>query len=169
MYIKKIRLLIPAGTVLKPDTENTLEYDDATVYRQIVGSTIYLANCTRSDISYTVGQLARFMATPAESHYWLSKQLLRYLNGSRTTGITYPGRQIQLPLYKLTLTSLPTSYSIFTDATWGIEYDLISFQGIAVIRYRGAVIWIAQRQKSIALSSMEAEIMAASEGARTAV
>ena len=31
------------------------------------------------------------------------------------------------------------------------------------------MIWMAQRQKSIALSSMEAEIMAASEGARTAI
>ena len=112
-----IRLLIPASTVLKPDTENPLEHDDATVYRQIVGSTIHLTNCTRLDISYTVGQLARFIATPAESHYRLSKQLLRYLNDSRTTGITYSGRQIQLPLYRLTLTNLPASYSIFTDAT----------------------------------------------------
>jgi len=31
------------------------------------------------------------------------------------------------------------------------------------------VIWMAQRQKSTALSSMEAEIMAALEGARSAV
>jgi len=52
---------------------------------------------------------------------------------------------------------------------WGTEYDQISFQGIAVIRYRGAVIWMAQRQKSTALSLIEAEIMAASEGARLAV
>jgi hypothetical protein len=40
---------------------------------------------------------------------------------------------------------------------------------MAVIRYRGAVIWMAQRQKSTALSSIEAEIIAASEGARSAV
>jgi hypothetical protein len=40
---------------------------------------------------------------------------------------------------------------------------------MAVVRYRGAVIWMAQRQKSTALSSIEAEIMAASEGARSAV
>ena len=164
-----IKLLIPAGTVLKPDTENPLEHDDTTVYRQIVGSTIYLANCTRPDISYAVGQLARFIAIPAESHYRLSKQLLRYLNGSRTTGITYSNRPIYLPLCKLKLTSLPTSYSIFTDATWGTEHDRISFQGMAVIRYGGAVIWMAQRQKSIALSSMEAEIIAASEGAKSGI
>jgi hypothetical protein len=53
--------------------------------------------------------------------------------------------------------------------TWGTEHDWISFQGMVVIRYGGAVIWMAQRQKSTALSSMEAEIMAASEGARLVV
>jgi len=52
---------------------------------------------------------------------------------------------------------------------WGTEHNRILFQGIAVIRYRGAVIWMAQRQKLTALSSMEAEIMAALEGARLAV
>jgi len=181
MYTKKLlkrlkmdncnsaKLPIPAGTVLKPDIESLLEYDDATVYRQIIGSTIYLSNCTRPDISYAVGQLARFMAAPGESHYRLSKQLLRYLNGTLETGITFSNRKIYLPLCKLTLTDLPTGYSIFTDATWGTEHDRISFQGMAVIRYGGAVIWMAQRQKSTALSSMEAEIMAASEGARSAV
>ena len=33
-----VRLLVPAGTVLKPDDDNLLEGDDITVYRQIVGS-----------------------------------------------------------------------------------------------------------------------------------
>ena len=111
-----IRLLIPASTILKPDTENPLEHNDTTVYRQIVGSTIYLANYIHPDISYAVGQLARFIAIPVESYYRLSKQLLRYLNGSRTTGITYSNRPIYLPLCKFKLTSLPISYSIFMDA-----------------------------------------------------
>jgi hypothetical protein len=70
------RLSIPAGTVLQPDTEDPLDHNKATVYWQIIGSTIYLANCTRPDISYVVGQLARFMATPGQSYYRLSKQLL---------------------------------------------------------------------------------------------
>ena len=37
---------------------------------------------------------------------------------------------------------------------------------MVVIRYRGAVNWHAQRQKSTTLSLMEAEIIAASEGAK---
>lgn len=148
-------LPIPAGTVLKTDTA-LLRNDDITVYQQIVGSAIYLANCTRPDISYAVGQLARFMAKPGISHYRLCKHLLRYLNGTRTTGILY-SRLHNTP---------PNSYDIYTDATWGTEEDRISFQGMAVRRYGGVISWSAQRQKSIALSSMEAEIMAATEGGR---
>jgi len=67
MYTKKLlkwlkmdncnpaKLLILAGTVLKPNIKSLLEYNDAIVYRQIIGSTIYLLNCTRPDTSYAVG------------------------------------------------------------------------------------------------------------------
>jgi len=106
------------------------------------------------------------MVVPKESHYRLSKQLLRYLNGTLEAGITYLSRAVYLPLCKL---MLPTGYNIFTNATWGIEHDRISFQGIAVIRYRGAVIWMAQRQKLTVLSLIEAEIIAALEGARLVI
>jgi len=57
------------------------------------------------------------MAALGELHYRLSKQLLQYLNGTLKTGITFLNRAVYLPLYKLTLTNLPTSYSIFTNAT----------------------------------------------------
>jgi len=131
------KLLIPAGTVLKPNIKSLLKYDNATIYRQIISSIIYLLNYIRPNTSYAIGQLARFIAAPRKSHYHLSKQLLRYLNGTLKAGITYLSQAVYLPLYKLTL---PTSYNIFTNATWGIEHDRISFQGIAVICYRGAVI-----------------------------
>ena len=46
------KLPIPAGTVLKADTDDELlEDDDIIVYQQIVGSVIYLVNSTRPDIS----------------------------------------------------------------------------------------------------------------------
>jgi hypothetical protein len=64
-----VKLPIPAGTVLQPDPDNLIESNNFTVYQQVVGSLIYLANCTRPNISYTVGQLARFMAKPGHEHY----------------------------------------------------------------------------------------------------
>jgi hypothetical protein len=54
-------LPILAGIVLKlvdEDDESLLEGDEITVYRQIIGSVLYLLNNTRPDILYAIGQLA---------------------------------------------------------------------------------------------------------------
>ena len=52
--VNPVKLPISAGTVLQPDPENLLEGNKIMAYRQIVGSVLYLANCTRLDISYCV-------------------------------------------------------------------------------------------------------------------
>ncbi|KAI0994521.1 hypothetical protein K3495_g13661 [Podosphaera aphanis] len=106
------QLPIPAGTVLrKDDNDYDCTIEEGKLYRQIVGSAIYLANNTRSDISYAVGQLARFMASPRQRFLHLSKHLLRYINGTRKLGIMYEGDGPNI------------KYSVFTDATWGTEDD----------------------------------------------
>jgi len=48
------KLLILAGTILKPNIKSLLKYDNATVYWQIIGSIIYLLNYTRPNTSYAV-------------------------------------------------------------------------------------------------------------------
>ncbi|KAI1003628.1 hypothetical protein K3495_g4576 [Podosphaera aphanis] len=154
-----------SGTVLKEhEGDELLDDDNAALYRQIVGSMIYLSNGTRPDISYAVGQLARFMSKPRFSFLLHAKHLLRYLQRTANYGITYsPSNQDGCVVS-------PSSnvFNIYTDATWGTENDRKSFQGYAVVYNRGAISWTAQRQKSTALSSMEAEIIAASEGAKEA-
>ncbi|KAI0991198.1 hypothetical protein K3495_g16989, partial [Podosphaera aphanis] len=149
-------LPMPAGTILEEaDESSLLEKEDKSLYQQIVGSGIYLSNNTRPDIAYCVGQLARFMSRPGGIHLKMAKQLLRYLKGTTNLGIQYG---ISNPS--------ENQYSAWTDATWGTENDRKSFQGYVIIWNGGAVSWAANRQKSTALSSMEAEIMAASEGAK---
>ena len=70
-----VKLLILIGTILKPNIKS-LKYNNVTVYRQIIGSTIYLLNGIRLNISYAISQLARFIAALGELYYRLSKQLL---------------------------------------------------------------------------------------------
>jgi hypothetical protein len=152
-----VKTPLPAGTVLKARSDDDIiSAEESTVYRQIVGSVIYLSNNTRPDISYAVGQLARFMADPGGEHLHSAKHLLKYLNGTRSHGITYSNRA----------QSITGRYTVYADATWGTEQDRVSFHGYTVLRYGGAVSWMAQRQKSTAQSSMEAEIMAANEAAK---
>jgi len=50
---------------------------DATLYRQLVGSLIYLT-VTRSNIAHVVHVVSQFLATPHITHYAIVLRILRY-------------------------------------------------------------------------------------------
>ena len=107
----------------------------------MVGFAIYLANNTRPDISYAVRQLARFMSNPGAVHLTFTKQLLRYLNGTRTVGIIYSNKpDVRIPNER---TERTPQYHIYSDSTWGTEDNRVSFHGYAVIWYEGVVLWMS--------------------------
>jgi hypothetical protein len=54
---------------------------DATMYRQLVGSLLYLTH-THLDLSFFVGLVARYMKTPHEIHWKETKRILRYVRGT---------------------------------------------------------------------------------------
>ena len=57
------------------------EVVDATVYRNLVGSLMYLVN-TRPDIFYAVNQLIKAMVKPTKLFWKARKHVLRYLRGT---------------------------------------------------------------------------------------
>ena len=61
---------------------------DATRYRQLVGSLIYLT-VTRPDISHAVGMVSNFMDAPRSVHYAVVLQILRYVKGILYHGLHY--------------------------------------------------------------------------------
>ena len=58
-------------------------------YLSVVGSLLHISNCLRPDISYAVGNLARFAAAPGDAHVKAAKRVLQYLFQSKKLGITY--------------------------------------------------------------------------------
>ena len=64
------------------------EVVDATVYRQLVGSLMYLVN-TRPDICYAVNQLSQAMVKPTKLFWNVGKHELRYLIGALGYGLWY--------------------------------------------------------------------------------
>eukprot|EP01018_Ginkgo_biloba_P017077 Gb_08424 [translate_table: standard] len=61
---------------------------DGTLYRQLVGSLIYLTT-TRSNIAFAVGIVSRFMAELKQSHWLAAKRILRYLRGTLQYGLEF--------------------------------------------------------------------------------
>ena len=65
---------------------------DATLYRQLVGSLLYLTH-SHPDLSFSVGHVARYIRTPHESNWKATKRILRYIRGTIHFGIHYTSRK----------------------------------------------------------------------------
>jgi hypothetical protein len=61
---------------------------DSTLYKQIVGSLMYLT-ATRPDLMFIVSLISRYMESPTESHLLAAKRILRYIKGTTNFGIFY--------------------------------------------------------------------------------
>jgi hypothetical protein len=64
------------------------EVVDATVYRQLVGSLMYLVN-TRPTIFYAMNQLNQAMVKPTKLFWKANNHVLRYLRGTSEYGLWY--------------------------------------------------------------------------------
>ena len=78
----------PLQQNLKLSSDDGTKEVDATMYRQLVGSLIYLTT-TRPELAYSVSVLSQFMSKPLESHWIAAKCVLRYLSGTCNYGILY--------------------------------------------------------------------------------
>jgi len=66
----------------KPSETNESDFENTNLYREIVGSLIYLITCTRPDLCYVVAYLSQHLSKPKKSHFGMAKQVLRYLKGT---------------------------------------------------------------------------------------
>ena len=60
--------------------------DDLIPYRSAIGSLMYLAVCTRPDISVAISNLSRFNANPGRADWEGVQHVLRYLQGTSGGG-----------------------------------------------------------------------------------
>jgi len=64
------------------------QFEDATKYRYHVGSLIYLTT-TRSNITFAIGILSRFMQKLCKGHWCDAKRVQRYLKETQDFGLKY--------------------------------------------------------------------------------
>jgi hypothetical protein len=79
-------MVTPMISNLKLLRDTTSKIVDSTLYRQIVGSLMYLTN-TRPDICFVVNTLSRHLEQPRQVHLVAAKHVLRYLKGTLDHGL----------------------------------------------------------------------------------
>jgi hypothetical protein len=81
--------LTPMEERLKLSHDSTTEEVDATQYWRLVGSLRYLVH-TRSDLTFSIGYVSRFMQRPTTEHQQAVKRIIRYVAGTLDHGLFYP-------------------------------------------------------------------------------
>ncbi|XP_048267037.1 secreted RxLR effector protein 161-like [Bombus terrestris] len=105
---------------------------------------------------YAVSALSCFNDNPKRSHWLSAKRVLRYLKGTSNIGLCFRDTGDDLTGY--------------TDSDWGGDIvDRKSRTGFIFKLSNSAISWESRKQKSVAISSTEAEYMALTEATREAV
>jgi hypothetical protein len=119
---------------------------DQKVYRSMIGSLLYLCS-SRPNIMLSVCMCARFQANPKECHLMVVKRILRYFVFTPNLGLWYPkGSSFDL-----------LGYSNYA----GCKVDRKSTTGNYQFLGWSLVAWSSKKQNSVALSTVEAEYVAA--------
>jgi Reverse transcriptase (RNA-dependent DNA polymerase) len=155
----------PLSTPLDPHHKLSLsqspstphQFDDMrnVPYREAIGSLMYAALGTRPDISFAVSFLAQFMQNPGRPHWEAVKRVFRYLKGTKGTCLVIGGSQGGLEAY--------------SDADWASQEHRHSVSGYVFTIDGGAVSWSSKKQPIVALSTTEAEYIAATHAAKEAL
>src|SRR3954464_4374358 len=121
---------------------------DQKLYRGMIGSLLYLT-ASRPDILFCVCLCARFQSDPRESHLTAVKRILRYLKGTTNVGLVYRKSK---------------EYNLvgFCDADYaGDRIERKSTSGSCQFLGSHLISWYSKKQATIALSTTEAEYVAA--------
>lgn len=159
--IAKLQLLhslLSTWTYVQPAPHNAVpNVSDADLipkYQHLVSCLLYLTITTCLDISYYAMWLGQHNMQPNCSHFLLAKHVLCYLAGMKTLALSF-GAPLDL---------VPSSLARYmqnvgcSDADWALDsMDRKSISGYSFFFEGSLVSWSAVKQKSITLSSMEAE------------
>jgi hypothetical protein len=130
-------------------------------YMSAIGSLLYAAIASRPDIAHAVNVVSKFAQTPGQAHWVAVKRILRYIKGTVNRPLVFRSKGA------LVNNNKELNVSVFTDADWaGDVDDRRSTSGHVVRIGSSSVIWSTKKQKTVSLSSAEAEYMALASAAQ---
>ncbi len=151
--------MVPTDLKNPQDVEH-LSKEEHNLYRSIIGSLMYIATCTRPDISFAVGKLGEFLHQPTKTHLTAAKRILRYLQGTKNKQITYQNKGNG---YKPKLVG-------YADADFASDPGSRRSISGYLFTYGGSpVSWRGKIQGLVATSTTEAEYISLSECCKMAM
>jgi len=145
----------PVQTPMAPGLQLPREAtcDSTLPYRSLLGSLLWLARNSRPDVYYHVLYLSQFSSCYGAEHYKALKRVLKYLISTSHYRLTYSKPGESTPVIEA-----------YCDSDWaGDESDRKSVSGGLTFLFGNLVSWGSRKQKTVALSSCEAEYMAITE------
>jgi hypothetical protein len=144
---------LPMGYVPTPN-EAPVDEQLRHKFQQVIGSLLYIMLGTRPDIAFAVTKLSQFAANPSKDHLVKALYICRYLIGTPEYRIIYSGRKQR-------------GFIAYADSDWASDiHTRRSTTGYMVMLASGVISWNTRAQKTVALSSTEAEYMSLSDTCR---
>jgi len=142
---------IPMPKAYEPDPQE--EFKDNYPIREAIGGLMYLANTTRPDIAFAVNNVSRHVTRPTKSLWIAIQKIIKYLKSTSTKGITYTQGTFEIKCW--------------ADSDYANDKeDRKSITGWIIKVGDNTVSWKSKKQASVALSTTEAEYMAASDAVK---
>ena len=136
------------GTQLQANPDDTSNPQLRIRYQQIVGSLMYAMLGSRPDICFAVNKLAQYGSNPTNTHLNAALHVLRYLRATKDYRLTYGQNDC-------------SELIAYSDSDWAGDKDTRrSTTGFCFLFTGASVAWAARKQRTVALSSTEAEYMA---------
>jgi len=144
---------LPMGYVPTPN-EAPVDKQLRHKFQQVIGSLLYIMLGTCPDIAFAVTKLLQFAANPSKDHLVKALYICCYLIGTSDYRIIYNGRKQR-------------GFIAYADSNWASDiHTRRSTTSYMVMLASGVISWNTRVQKTVALSSTEAEYMSLSDTCR---
>ena len=158
--------ITPLTKEMEPSTEEEVNIMKSKPYRSILGQLIHICITARPDISTAVSCCGKFAQNPGIAHWNALLVILRYLQGTKSFRLRLGGVSSSINLLAQVDDNHNIELSAACDADWAGDTDeRKSRSGYCIFINDSLIQWSSKLQKSVALSSTEAEYMCLSSGA----
>lgn len=147
----------PLSVPADPNVTLRAVYENNDVpYREAVGSLMFVATVSRPDIAFAVHNVSRYINKHNDFHWQAVKRIMKYFIGTANYGIKYEKSDNEL--------------IGFCDSDYANDIDTRkSVGGFVFCLSNGAITWSSQKQNIVALSTTEAEYVAAASATKEIV